>query len=137
MAKDADSHAADDRKRRDLVEARNKADAMVYNTEKTLKEHRDKVSTADAQRIEEALAATKKAMDGGDADAVNKAVESLTEASHKLAEAMYKAASAQPGDGAGAGPQAPPDGAQPQNGKTKKDDVVDAEFVDVDDKGKS
>ena len=74
---------------------------MVYNTEKTLKEHRDKVSTTDAQRIEEALSATKKAMEGTDPEAVNKAVETLTDASHKLAEAMYKAASQQPG----AGPQ--------------------------------
>jgi molecular chaperone DnaK len=110
---------------------------MVYNTEKTLKEHRDKVSSDDAQRIEEALSATKKAMEGTEPEAVNKALETLTEASHKLAEAMYKAASAQPGDGAGAGPQASPNGEASDAGTNKKDDVVDAEFVDVDDKGKS
>ena len=65
MAKDAESHAADDRKRKDEIEARNRADAMVYNVEKTLKEHRDKISDADAKNIEAALEATRKAMTGG------------------------------------------------------------------------
>ena len=131
MAKDAESHAADDRKQRDTIEARNRADAMVYNVEKTLKEHRAKVSDAEAKEIESAIAETKKAMNDGDPAQINSAVDRLTTASHKLAEAMYKAAS-QPGAGPGAGPQPGPDGKG--DGGKPKDNVVDAEFVDVDDK---
>jgi molecular chaperone DnaK len=129
MAKDAESHAADDRKQRDTIEARNRADAMVYNVEKTLKEHRDKVGEAEAKEIEDALAETKKVLNENDPAAINAATDRLTTASHKLAEAMYKASS-QPG--AGPAPETDGGGAGPSGGK--KDDVVDAEFVDVDDK---
>ena len=134
MAKDADAHAAEDRKQRDTIEARNRADAMVYNVEKTLKEHRSKISDAEATEIESAIADVKKAMADNDADRINSTTEKLTTASHKLAEAMYKAAS-QPG----AGPS--PDGGagggtgdQPKKDGKDKGNVVDAEFVDVDDK---
>jgi molecular chaperone DnaK len=130
MAKDAESHAADDRKQRDQIEARNRADAMVYNVEKTLKEHRDKISADDAKNIEGALEETKKAMSENDPVKLNAATDKLTTASHKLAEAMYKATSQQPG---GAPPSDGAAGAGPGQEK-KKDDVVDAEFVDVDDK---
>jgi molecular chaperone DnaK len=132
MAKDAESHAADDRKQKDTIEARNRADAMVYNVEKTLKEHRSKVGDAEAKEIEDALAETKKVLNENDPAAINAAVDRLTSASHKLAEAMYKASS---GPGA-AGPTPGEDGAGPggTDGGKKKDDVVDAEFVDVDDK---
>jgi len=130
MAKDAESHAADDRKMRDTIEARNRADAMVYNVEKTLKEHRAKVSEAEAKEIESAIEETKKAMHDSDPAKINSAVDRLTTASHKLAEAMYKAAS-QPGAGAGA-TQPGPD--NKGDGGKGKDNVVDAEFVDVDDK---
>jgi molecular chaperone DnaK len=131
MAKDAESHAADDRTLRDTIEARNRADAMVYNVEKTLKEHRSKISDADAKEIESAIEASKKAMTENDPAAINSATDRLTQASHKLAEAMYKSSSSQPGGGAAPGQDgaAPP----PTDGKPK-DDVVDAEFVDVDDK---
>jgi molecular chaperone DnaK len=138
MAKDAESHGADDRKMRDQIEARNRADAMVYNVEKTLKEHRSKISDAEAKDIEAAIEETKKAMGDNDADKLNAATDKLTQASHKLAEAMYKASS-QPGAG---GPSGAPgaDGAAgggSQGGEQKpKDDVVDAEFVDVDPKDK-
>jgi molecular chaperone DnaK len=137
MAKDAESHGADDQRRRDLVEARNRADSMVYNTEKTLREHRAKISDEDAKRIEEALEATRKSMQSEDPAEVNQALETLTQASHKLAEAMYQAASSAPpsgGPGAGAGP--PPEGGGGKASGEKKEDVVDAEFVDVDDKSK-
>src|SRR5271165_4187062 len=97
MAKDAESHAADDRKQRDTIEARNRADAMVYNVEKTLKEHRSKVSEAEAKEIEDALAETKKVMAENDPAAITSAVDRLTTASHKLAEAMYKSTAGQPG----------------------------------------
>jgi len=128
MAKDAEGHAADDRKAKEQIEARNRADAMVYNVEKTLKEHRDKVGPEDAKNIDDALEETKKAMNENDPVKLNAATDKLTTASHKLAEAMYKSTSQQAG-----GPPPPTDGAGPQQDK-KKDDVVDAEFVDVDDK---
>jgi molecular chaperone DnaK len=133
MARDAESHAADDRKLHDTIEARNRADAMVYNVEKTLKEHRAKVGEAEAKEIEDALAETKKAMADNDPEKINSAVDRLTTASHKLAEAMYKSSSQQPG-----GPP-PADGGPSSgngDGNKGKDNVVDAEFVDVDDKGK-
>ena len=126
MARDAESHAADDRKSKDQIEARNRADAMVYNVEKTLKEHRDKVGDEDAKNIEGAIEDVKKAIGENDADKLNAATDKLTQASHKLAEAMYKASSTPPGTG--------PQGAPPPGPEKPKEDVVDAEFVDVDDK---
>ncbi|MCC7175594.1 MAG: molecular chaperone DnaK [Bryobacterales bacterium] len=129
MAKDAESHAADDRKRKEEVEARNRADSMVYNVEKTLKEHRDKISESDVKDIEAALAETRSAIQSGPAERINSAADKLTQASHKLAEAMYRATAQQPGGpGAGQAQQEPPKQEPP------KDNVVDAEFVDVDDK---
>jgi molecular chaperone DnaK len=133
MARDADSHASDDRKKKEEIESRNRADAMVYNIEKMLKEHRDKVSADDAKAVDEALADTKKAMSEGGIDRINQATSKLETASHKLAEAMYKASS-QPG---ATPPQGGPgaDGNGAGAGESKpKDNVVDAEFVDVDDK---
>jgi molecular chaperone DnaK len=135
MARDAESHTSDDRKKKEEIESRNRADAMVYNIEKMLKEHRDKVSASDAKAVEDALEETKKAMSEGGIDKINQATSKLETASHKLAEAMYKSASQATG-APGGGPQggaAPSDGdAKPKDGK--KDDVVDAEFVDVEDK---
>jgi molecular chaperone DnaK len=137
MARDAESHSSDDRKKKEEIESRNRADAMVYNIEKMLKEHRDKVAASDAKAVEDALEETKKAMSEGGIDKINQATSKLETASHKLAEAMYKSASQsagtppQGGGAPGGGAQA--DGnAKPQDGK--KDDVVDAEFVDVEDK---
>jgi molecular chaperone DnaK len=133
MARDADSHSSDDRKKKEEIESRNRADAMVYNIEKMLKEHRDKVSADDAKAVDDALAETKKAMQEGGIDHINQATSKLETASHKLAEAMYKASS-QPG---GTPPTGAPgaDGNGASGGDAKpKDNVVDAEFVDVDDK---
>jgi molecular chaperone DnaK len=133
MARDADSHSSDDRKKKEEIESRNRADAMVYNIEKMLKEHRDKVSDADAKAVEEALDETKKAMSEGGIDRINQATSKLETASHKLAEAMYKASS-QPGGTPGqGGPGADGNGASAGESKPK-DNVVDAEFVDVEDK---
>ena len=131
MSKDAEAHSADDRKAKDQIEARNRADSMIYNIEKTLKENRDKVSGEDAQKIEAAIEDTKKAMTENDADKLNAATDKLTEASHKLAEAMYKSSSTQTPPTGGAGGDGNHDGGQ---GHAKKDDVMDAEFVDVEDK---
>jgi molecular chaperone DnaK len=130
MAKDAESHSAEDRQQRETIETRNRGDAMIYNVEKTLKEHRSKVSDEEARNIEAAIEDTRKAMQGNELGPINAAIDKLTAASHKLAEAMYKSASqpgAGPGPGADGGPAA-------DGGPKKKDDVVDAEFVDVDDK---
>ena len=133
MARDAESHGAEDRKKKEEIEARNRGDAMVYNVEKMLKEHRDKISEADAKEVESAIEGVRKAMADGGLEQITSATDKLTTASHKLAEAMYKSQSAGgngAGPGAGAGPT-PGTAAQPGE---KKDDVVDAEFVDVEDK---
>ena len=133
MARDAESHASEDQKRKDEIDARNKADATVYQVEKLLKDHRDKISESDAKTVEEALDNARKKIADGSVDDINKAVDALTQASHKLAEAMYKSASAgTQGPGASGAPPAG-DGGKPAEEKPK-DNVVDAEFVDVDDK---
>jgi len=136
MARDAESHSADDRKKKDEIEARNRADAMVYNVEKMLKEHRDKISEADAKQVESAVEEVRKAMSEGGLDQINSATDKLTTASHKLAEAMYKSQSAGAGapgqeGGSGTGAAAGSNGA---TGDQAKSNVVDAEFVDVEDK---
>jgi molecular chaperone DnaK len=135
MARDAESHAAEDRRKKDEIEARNRADAMVYNVDKMLKEHRSKISDEDARNVETALEETRKVLnEGGTVEKINEATDKLTSASHKLAEAMYK--SAAPGAGPdGAAPGAA--GAEQPAGESKpKDNVVDAEFVDVDENKK-
>jgi molecular chaperone DnaK len=138
MARDAESHAGDDRKKKEEIESRNRADSMVYNIEKMLKEHRDKVNASDAKAVEEALEETKKAMSEGGIDRINQATSKLETASHKLAEAMYKSAGptgGQPGGQPGEQPGGPSGDGHAAGGDSKpKDNVVDAEFVDVDDK---
>ena len=131
MARDAESNSADDRRKKEEIEARNRADAMIYNIEKMLKEHRDKISEADAKSVEESIEETKKAVAAGNSEQISAATDKLTAASHKLAEAMYKTAGG-PQTGAPQG-DAPPH-AQGAEGGKPKDNVVDAEFVDVDDK---
>jgi molecular chaperone DnaK len=132
MAKEADAHAAEDKTKREEIEARNQLDSFVYNVEKMLKEHGEKISADDKSNVESALADAKKALEGTDVAAMNSARERLTTASHKLAEVMYKSAQpegAAPGAGPGAG--ATTEG-EPQQ---KKDEgVIDAEYVDVEDK---
>jgi molecular chaperone DnaK len=129
MARDAESHAGEDRAKKEEIELRNQADSMIYNVDKMLREHRDKIGDAEARNVEDALADIRKAMEEGGKDRIQSAMDRLTQSSHKLAEAMYKASSAAPPPQDGAG-------AAPGGGKAeeKKDDVVDAEFVDVDDK---
>jgi molecular chaperone DnaK len=136
MQKEADAHAEEDKRKREEIEAKNRADSLVYNTEKLLKENRDKISDADAKNIEAAIADTKKAIEEGGLERINRAVETLTTATHKLAEAMYKQAGAAqatpPPPGAQAGSSAGEAGASA--GDNKQGDVIDAEVVDVDDK---
>ena len=126
MAKDAEAHAAEDKEQRDVVEARNGLDSMVYNVEKMLKESGDKVSGTDRSDVESALTDAKSTLEGQPtATELNAAREKLTTASHKLAEAMYKAASTQ-----GAGDTAT--GAHAEEAPKAQDEgVIDAEYVDV------
>ena len=93
MTKDGELHAEEDRRHKDDVESKNRADSLVYSVEKMLKENRGKISESDAKNIESALDDAKKAIQEGDASKINDTVERLTTASHKLAEAMYKQAS--------------------------------------------
>jgi molecular chaperone DnaK len=132
MAKEADAHSAEDKAKREEIEARNQLDSMVYNVEKTLKEHGDKISADEKSNVETALADAKKALEGADPAIMNSARERLQQASYKLAEVMYKASQPQGEAAAGAGPQA---GAPPEGEAKKKDEgVIDAEYVDVEDK---
>jgi molecular chaperone DnaK len=126
LVKEAQVHTEDDKKRRKAAEAKNQADNLLYQTEKNLKEHGDKVSAEDRTKIEEAVSALKKAMEGSDPDAIESATQSLTTASHKLAEEMYKKASASSATGAGAA------GTESPNGAKTDEKVVDAEFEEVD-----
>ncbi len=133
MAKEAEAHSAEDKAKRDEIEARNQLDSLVYNMEKMLKESGDKVSGPEKAEVESALADAKKVLEGQPSPAeLNSAREKLTAASHKLAEAMYKANAASATAGAGAPPT---DGASAGPAGEKKDEgVIDAEYVDVDDK---
>jgi molecular chaperone DnaK len=133
MVKEAELHAADDKKKRAVVEARNHGEALVHTTERTLKEHGDKISPSDKQAVEAAVADLRAVLSGDDVEAIKQKTDALTQASMKLGEAMYKAA---PG---GDGP--PGDGGAAPGGGNGADEsgVVDADFEEVDEnrKGRS
>jgi molecular chaperone DnaK len=133
MTRDAESHAEDDRKKKQLAEARNEADTLVYTVEKSLRDYGDKVTEAEKREIEEALIQCKKVKDtSSDASEIRGAMEKLTKASYKIAEHLYKG-----GAGAqGAGPGAQPGQGAGSPGQTKEEEVVEAEFEDVDKKEK-
>jgi molecular chaperone DnaK len=134
MMRDAESHAEEDRQERERIEARNKLDGMIYSTERTLSEHRDKVDASTASDIESAVTEAKGKLDSTDAAEINAAYDKLVKASHKLAEIMYQQASSQAGGqpgGTGASGAAAGSGA---GGGGGDDTVIDADFVDVDDK---
>jgi molecular chaperone DnaK len=131
MVHDAEAHAADDKKRKETVEARNHLDTLVYSTEKSLKEHGGDLDANVKETIEAELKRAKEVLDGQDADAMRKAAEQLSQASHKLAEAMYaKASSQQQAAQEQATNNSATDGSGGEAGK-KKDDVVDADFTEV------
>jgi molecular chaperone DnaK len=127
MVKEAESHATEDKKRRELVEARNQADALVHSTEKALSEHGDKVSADEKTAIEAGIASLKEAVKGDDLDDIKAKTNNLAQSSMKLGEAMYKAQQAE-----GAAADAAADGA----GNKPDDNVVDADFEEVDDNKK-
>jgi molecular chaperone DnaK len=129
MVKDAETHEEEDKKRREAVDVKNQADSMVYQTEKLLSENREKIPASDISAIEEAIKQTKEAIESNDTDRIKAAMEDLTKASHKMAEVMYQQSQQQAG-GAQPGQEPGPD--EPQPGSEKQDeDVVDAEFEDV------
>ncbi|HTW22442.1 MAG TPA: molecular chaperone DnaK [Candidatus Baltobacteraceae bacterium] len=139
MKKEAESHATEDKDRLAEVEARNRLDNLVYQTEKLVKENREKLSEADVKAAEEAVEEGKRAVNEGGLDKLNAAVDNLTKASHRIAESMYKAQSAagsQPGGAGPAGNGGPEAGGAGQSHGHGQGDVVDAEFVDVDESKK-
>ena len=136
MAKDAEAHAGEDKERRDQIEAKNQLDSMIYNVDKMLRENGDKIAGDDKTNVESALQEAKQTLDTGSTSELNAAREKLTQASHKLAEAMYKAAQATPGaagvDTPGANGAGPSAGAA--SSEKKDEGVIDAEYVDVEQK---
>jgi molecular chaperone DnaK len=139
MMKDAEAHAGEDEKRKSAIEARNRLDSLVYSVEKTFSENKDKLDAAASGEIEAAIAESKTALGGEDADAMNNAFERLQTASHKLAEVLYSQAGAegQPTGEAPTGEQASSASAGADGGASGSDDnVIDAEYVDVDEEKK-
>ena len=134
LVKDAELHADEDKKKKDLVEARNSADALIYSTEKSIKDLGNKVDSSTKSKVEEAIASLRKAMEGEDTAEIKRLSQELTQASHKLAEAMYQQASQseqQAGAGAETGGQSAGGGAGAAD-----EDVVDADFEEVKDEDK-
>jgi molecular chaperone DnaK len=132
MVKQAEQHAADDKSRREQIERRNRLDALVYEVEKNSKEWADRLDTANKERLNQAVESAKQALRAGDPDAIQKALDELSQAYSAAGTSLYEAARAQSSEGgstgdAGAGPQ--PGAA----GETKPDDVVEADYEVVDD----
>jgi molecular chaperone DnaK len=125
LIKDAEMHADEDKKKRELIDARNMADSMIYTTEKSMKEAGDKVDEATKGNINQAIESLKKAMEGDDTEDIKRLTDELTQASHKLAEAMYAQASQQQEQAEGT------TGAESAAGAEKDEDVVDADFEEV------
>jgi molecular chaperone DnaK len=138
--KDAESHAGDDEKKKAEIEARNRLDGLVYSVEKTFNESKDKLDAAAAGEIEAAISESRTALGGSDTDAMNNAYERLQSASHKLAEVLYS----QAGSAGGETPEpeqassatAGSDGDSGGSASSSDDNVIDAEYVDVEDEKK-
>ena len=129
LVKEAQAHTEEDKKRRETVELKNQADTLIYSTEKNLSEHGDKVEEEEKTKINQAIADLRKALEGADPEPIKTAMQSLTTASHKLAEEMYKKASAEAATSGGGEQQAPPGNGEASSSEEK---VVDAEFEEVD-----
>jgi len=134
MTKDAESHADEDKKRREEIELRNRADQAVYGAERMLKDTGDKLPSSDKAAIETAMDGVKKAIEGSDANAIQKALDALTSAQHKAAEALYKSQAAQAAGGSSgseaAGGSGDSSGSSGSSGSEKAGEVIDAEVVD-------
>ena len=129
LVKDAEMHADEDKKKRELVDARNMADSLIYSTEKSIKEVGDKVDESTKENINQAIDNLKKAMEGDNAEEIKKLSEELTQASHKLAETMYAQASQDQEQAAGA--DGATEGTESPDSSAKDEDVVDADFEEV------
>ena len=125
MVSDAQAHADEDKTRREEIEARNRLDGLVYSTEKTFNENREKLDPAEASNFESTIADAKKALESNDAAAMNEAAQRVEQASHKLAEAIYKGTASASSGSTGGEP-----GGGAQGGK--EEDVIDTEYVDTD-----
>ena len=138
MKKEADTHATEDKERLSEVEARNRLDNLVYQTEKLIKENREKLAEPDIKTAEEAIEQARRALSEGGLDKLNSATEGLTKASHRVAETLYKAQQSAAGASGGGQPGSQPNGGDPGGpGQAPgQDNVVDAEFVDVDESKK-
>jgi len=132
LVKDAESHADEDKKKKELIEARNQADSLVYSVEKNMRESGDQISAEEKKNIEDALEKVKKAIEGDNLEAIKSSQEELTQASHKLAEAMYAKASAKGAEQeAAAGGGTAGEATQESASSKDDDDVVDADFEEV------
>ncbi len=129
MVKDAEMHMDEDKRKKEEVEVRNHLDNLVYGTEKTLNESKDKISSEEVKSVEDALASAREALKSGDVNRMRSAMDQVTKASHKLAEVLYKQTSQQQAQGQG-GPTQQQEGRAQQGGRGN-DDVVDVEFEDV------
>jgi molecular chaperone DnaK len=122
MVRDAEAHAEDDRKRKEEAEIRNNADSLVYQTEKVLKEHGDKITGEEKDAVESALTTLKSAIEGDDLESIKSATETLMNASQTFSQKLYEAASASGGTAGATGSATPPN----------DDEVIDAEIIDED-----
>jgi molecular chaperone DnaK len=131
MVRDAASHAADDKQRREAIESRNRLDSLIYQAEKQLEENKEKLGAAEKSEVEQAIASAKPKLEDKDADAasLNAAYQQVERALHKLAEALYKT-QAQSGDGAGAGEAGAAGSASSSGSRSGGDDVIDAEYTE-------
>ena len=129
MVEQAKSHAADDEQKRKEIDTRNKLDALIYSTEKLVSESRDKLPEAEAKTVDDAISEAKKVLEEGSADQMEQALEQLTQASHQVAAVLYQSASAEGGNAAPGGESA--SGGEGSSAAAD-DDVIDAEYVDVD-----
>ena len=136
MVKEAESHAEEDKKRRELIDVKNQADNLVYNLEKTLRENKDKVDPQEASRIQSEIENTKSAIETDNIDQIKKAIETLTQQSHKLTQMMYEQAGAQQQQAEGAQQQQQAGGQQQAQGEgeEEEEEVIDAEVVDEEEK---
>jgi molecular chaperone DnaK len=134
--REAESHAGEDVKKREEIEARNRLDGLTYQVEKTFNENKEKLDGGATTQLETAIADAKKALEEGGSERMNDAYKNLETASHKLAEALYQQQASQPGGEAGGGEQANAAGASASGGGQTSgggdDNVIDAEYVDVD-----
>ena len=129
MVKDAQSHSDEDKKRREEIEAKNRLDSLIYGSEKSFTEGKSRLDPGEISQFESALADARKALEAGGTDNMNQAAERLQQASHKLAEAMYRTAKSSSGESSSAGP-----GTSEPGGQGKEDEVIDTEYVDTEKK---